>query len=110
MDTNSDYKSRIKEKLKAVNFSDGIDKEEAITLAQNYLIEKGYDKDINVLRIHEVTDTHYIYGNKFWFISFSAKLKVKIKQFLLWNNLWEAVLVDRQTGVVQYIGGPGTDL
>ncbi len=44
-------KAVYKENLQLVNFSDGINEEEAVIIAQNYLINNNLTKDCNIYRV-----------------------------------------------------------
>gem|GEM_PF-3403422 len=105
MGENRDIKITIKEKLASVNLSDGVDKEEAIVIAQNYLIDNGLDALLDVSKVRKTDDQKSPWGIEDWLISFSTTSKARRQQGLKWGSL----LVNKKTGVVKYLG-EGPDL
>lgn len=96
-----DYKTQLKEKLKQVDIADGVNKEEAIIIAQNYLIDNGLD-NLLVISKPKIEEKHH-YGDNYWCISFPTNSKVKWTQGLKWG----VALVDKKTGKGEYTGeGP----
>jgi hypothetical protein len=59
----------FKDELLDVNFNDGISKEEAITLAKKYLIEKGYTNKWSLKDPY----AYYNQPTKEWFVEFGSK-------------------------------------
>lgn len=109
-----DYKTVIREKLKQVDISDGVSEEEAILLAQNYMINQKEDFSRNfVLSKPKVVEVNLndpmfrkldntIYKEN-WVISFPATLEFKLKTGLKWCEMF----VNKKTGQVRYSGeGP----
>lgn len=95
-----DYKIQIKEKYNQIDLSDGVSKEEAIIIAQNYLIEEGLDKICDISTGEVIGD---LYNNpEYWHVSFSTTQKVKRQQGLKWASVY----VHKKTGEVKY-GGEG---
>lgn len=95
-----DYKSQIKEKYKNINLSDGVDQEEAIIIAQNYLIDEGLN---NILVISKPDVENYDAKEGYWLVSFPTTIKVRWTQGLKWGS----ALVDKKSGKVIYRGeGP----
>jgi len=100
MGVNLNYKEQIKEKYKNIDLSDGVSKEEAIIIAQNYLIGEELDKICDIATGEVVGD---MYNNPgYWHVSFSATHKVKREQGLKWASVY----VNKRTGEVKY-GGEG---
>ncbi|MDP3722678.1 MAG: hypothetical protein Q8R91_04175 [Candidatus Omnitrophota bacterium] len=98
------YRSR----LKAVDPSDGINKEEAIIIAQNHLIEGGADKEV-ALSKPSVEDSRFTVDGAghplppCWEVHFNATWKVRLESGLKWVR----VLVDKKTGQIKVSGwGP----
>lgn len=93
-------KSNIKARLKEIDISKGVNKEEAIIIAQNYLIEKGLD---NMYLIHTAKVMNDAYNKPdYWCIQISTTPKVALVQGLKWG----CVFVNKQTSDVKY-GGEG---
>jgi hypothetical protein len=95
-------------KLKAVDSSDGISKEEAIIIAQNNLIDDGTDKEVS-LSSPSVKDSHFTVNGAghplppCWEVRFNATWKVRLESGLKWVR----VLIDKKTGQVKSSGwGP----
>jgi hypothetical protein len=88
--------SYYKEKLTKVDFSDGINKEEAIIIAQNYLIDKGIDKDC-VIDKPKVTEKQWWIPKGCWEVRFKASFEVKTKQGLEWFSVY----VNKTTGKIK---------
>lgn len=100
----SDY-HYYKEKLKEINKSDGISREEAIIIAQNYAIEQGLDKDYIITN---PTVKDFTSSND-WEITFKATYGESIKQGGIFGSIvrwWICVHLDKRTGVVKSMGGP----
>lgn len=110
----SNYRAQIKEKYKKVDLSDGVSKEEAIIIAQNYMVEqkeafwrvyklsrpKVVDVDLNDPIFRKLDSAIY---KENWVISFPTTLKFRWKTGLKWNTIY----VNKTTGKVQYAGeGP----
>ena len=94
-----DYKAVIKEKLKEVDIADGVSKEEAIILAQNYLLSENLDKILIVSKPHV---KNYPFKENFWHVSFPTTFELKLR-----GLKWGSALVDKKIGKVEYIGeGP----
>ena len=96
-----DYKIQIKEKLKEVDFSDGVSKEEAIIIAQNYLLEKKVKlENMNFIK-PKVGESDLIKGC--WAVVFAARFKFKMESGLQWF----IIDVDKKTGEIKTWGwGP----
>jgi hypothetical protein len=100
-DAMGERKPSHKKSLSEVNLSDGVDKEEAIILAQNYLVNTGRD-DFLITSKPKVFEKH-AYGANYWRVTFPTTPKVQREQGLEWG----ALIVDKETGKVQYLGeGP----
>lgn len=100
MGETSDYKTRIKAKLRNIDISDGVNQKEAIIIAQNYLIDEGLDKICAISTGKVVGD---LYNNpEYWHVSFSTTQNVKWKQGLKWASVY----VSKKTGEAKY-GGEG---
>lgn len=102
-----DYKAVIQEKFKQLDLSDGVSKEEAIIIAQNYLIEQELDKKY-VLRKPEVDERDF--GTE-WVITFNATYWESIKQANIFGltgimKWWISVDIDKKTGKIESVGGP----
>ena len=91
----------IREKLKNIDFSDGINKEEAIIITQNYLIDKGFKlENIDVLK--PTVDQSGLYDDC-WVVIFNASFHVRHGQGLKWYSLD----IDKKLGEVRVEGwGP----
>lgn len=95
-----DYRTQIKEKVKQIDFSNGVSKEDAIVIAQNYLIEEKLDEMCVISKAEVIGD---LYRNpEYWHVSFPTTLRVKLKQGLKWLSVY----VHKTTGKVKY-GGEG---
>lgn len=109
MEERSDYKAEIKEKYRQINLSDGVSKEEAIIIAQNYLIDEGLDKNY-IISKPTVEDFEFSQWNE-WRIIFKAKYGESIKQANIFGLLgifkwWISVNVHKKTGEIKSVGGP----
>lgn len=95
-----DYRIQIKDKFSQLDLSDGVSKEEAVVIAQNYLIEKGIDKDCNILK-PEVKESKLV--DNCWAVGFNAAARVRSESGLEWF----ALHIDRNTGEIKGQGwGP----
>ncbi len=95
-----DYKAEIKSRLKTINISDGVNREEAKILAQNYLIDNNLD---NLLIISKPSIEFDRRRKDSWLITFPTTREVRLKQGLSWGS----VLINKRTGEVKYLGeGP----
>lgn len=89
----------IKSKMNMIDFSKQITKEEAIIIAQNYMIGKGCD--VGSAKIFGEHDSFL--SDKSWHITFNTSLKVRWQTGLKWDT----VDVDKKTGQVVGTGsGP----
>jgi hypothetical protein len=96
-----------KEKLKGVDRSDGISRQEAIIIAQNYLIEEGWDKDYIITR---PTVEELDFGTE-WEVIFKATYSESIRRANIFGLVgifkwWICVHIDKKTGEVITVGGP----
>ena len=95
-----DYKAEIKSRLKTINISDWVNREEAKILAQNYLIDNNLD---NLLIISKPSIEFDRRRKDSWLITFPTTREVRLKQGLSWGS----VLINKRTGEVKYLGeGP----
>lgn len=97
-----DYKAEIREKFKNVRLSDGANKEEAIIIAQNYMIneENDFCKNFNILKPTVEEDPKF---PEDWIVGFPTTAAFRLKTGLEWN----AMYVNKKTGEVIYSGeGP----
>lgn len=104
-----DYKTEIKEKYKQLNLSDGVSKEEAIVIAQNYMIDEGLDKSYVILK-PAVEDFEFNQWNE-WRIIFKATYGESIKQANVFGLLgifkwWISLNIHKKTGEIKSVGGP----
>ncbi len=95
----------LKNKLDSVDSLNGVNKEEAILIAQNYLIEEGLDKGY-VIRKPSVKD----YGAE-WEVVFNATYAESMKKANIFGALgifkwWISVGVNKGNGAVTSVGGP----
>ena len=95
-------------KLKSVDPSNGISKEEAMIIAQNDLIDDGTDK-FCALSKPSIGDSRFTVDGTghtlppCWEVHFNATLKMRLKSGLRWFR----VLIDKKTGQVESSGwGP----
>lgn len=97
-----DYKAEIREKFKNIRLSDGVNKKEAIIIAQNYMINEGSEfcKNFNILNPTVEEDPMF---PEDWIVGFPTTLKFRLKTSLKWN----AMFINKKTGLVKYSGeGP----
>lgn len=84
-------------KISEIDISDGVDKEEAIFLAKNYLIESGNDQNCHLdnpsIRSNEL-DNH-----SSWIVAFRTVLKKRLKQGFFWYDIY----VDKNTGQIKTV-------
>ena len=71
--TNKVTPETIDEKCHDIGYSDGIDKDEAILLAQQYLIRNGLNADFDVSKIIKVDEGDWDEDHNVWVIYFGAK-------------------------------------
>ncbi|MBU1121610.1 MAG: hypothetical protein KKF54_02795 [Candidatus Omnitrophica bacterium] len=97
-----DYRLQIKEKFKNIDLSDGVNKEEAIIIAQNYIITSNKDKifDLKSAKIFGENDPYW--PSTSWHISFNIISRDWRRRGLKWGTFH----VDKKTGVTKY-GGEG---
>ncbi len=95
--------------LQRINLSDGVSKEEAIIIAQNYLLDVG-EKGCALSR-PSVKDSSFTRDGEgrplapCWEVKFPTTWAVRFKQGLF----WVAVHIDKKTGKVR-VAGAGPDL
>ena len=96
-----DYREEIKEKLRDVDIHDGINKEEAIIIAQNDIISNNIgDSKLNIHK-PKVVESQLVEGC--WRVIFKARFSVKMKNWLFWY----VVEVDKKSGEIKSHGwGP----
>jgi hypothetical protein len=99
-----DYKTEIKEKFKQIDLSDGVSKEEAIIIAQNYvitMIEEGneYCRKLVILKA-KLLGEHVTSEGKKWEVSFPIR-----RGFNLFSPKEFSIFVNQKTGRVT-VGGP----
>ena len=104
-----DYRTGIQEKYRQLNLSDGVSKEEAIIIAQNYMIQKGLDKNY-IISKPTVEDFEFSQWNE-WRVIFKARYGESIKQANIFGLLgifkwWISVNVHKKTGEIKSLGGP----
>ena len=88
---------QIMQSAQQTNTSDGVDRQEAIVLAQDYLIEKGLDAQHSVYRVGEVTKE----GNT-WFVQFNSGIARGASQNRQFDFVAPiTVKVDASTGMVK---------
>lgn len=97
-----DYKAQIKEKYKKIDLADGVSKEEAIIIAQNYLLETEWGKSCNLKSAEVFGENDPYWDKNSWHISFKLTFKERLKSGLKWTVL----NVDKRTGKVT-AGGEG---
>ncbi|MCA9404367.1 MAG: hypothetical protein KC897_11335 [Candidatus Omnitrophica bacterium] len=82
-------------KAKAVNISDGIDRNEAVLLAQRHVILTGLDQDVSVWHVAEVK---FLADENTWHVFFRTGLDNKVGD-RRWEKIDEvAVAVNAETG------------
>ena len=102
--TPEQYKAR----LKTVDLSDGVSKEEAIIIAQNHLIDGGADKEVSLSRPSVKNSDFTLDGAGHplppcWEVRFNATWKVRLESGLKWYE----VHIDKKTGQIKSSGwGP----
>lgn len=102
-----DYKVEIQEKYRQIDLSDDVSQEEAIIIAQNYMIEERLDKSYAIARpaVEELD-----FGNK-WEVIFKATYGESIKKANIFGLMgvfkwWICVHIDKKTGKITGVGGP----
>lgn len=97
-----DYNS-YKEKLKEVNISDGVSEEEAIILAQNYIVNDEELKTMCLVHKPKIDERRLSEG--YWRIQFPLRWKYGVG----WLRRWVIFYVNIRTGEVKE-GGQTPDL
>jgi len=94
------YVTQIKAKMKQVDVSDGVSKEEAVIIAQNDMIDDdGADKVY--LNKPDVKESGLVDGC--WYVGFDTRFKVRVKTGLEWYGIH----IDKKTGEIKGRGwGP----
>ena len=86
--------------LQRIDLSDGVSEEEAVIIAQNYLLENGY-KDGYIISSPSVGTSSLIDGC--WVVEFPTTFSVRLQQGLKWLRAH----VDKKTGQIKSSGwGP----
>lgn len=94
-----DFREVIKERLKEVDVSDGVSKDEAIIIAQNYMMDKNCD--LKSAKIFGEDDPYW--PKDCWHVEFKATFIESFKSGLKWAT----VSVDKKTGEIRGSGaGP----
>ncbi len=103
MEKYSQFTSQVKESFKNINLADGINKEEAIAIAQYDLIkgdDEGKDWKLNI-RKPRVEESRLVKGC--WAVIFDANLKMRMQSGLKWYTFH----IDKNTGEIKVQGwGP----
>lgn len=104
----SDYKVEIREKYRQLDLSNGVTKEEAIIIAQNYILKEGLDKSYIITKF---SVEEWGLRDELWRIVFKATYAESIKQGNIFGFLgvfkwWISVSVDKKTGEIKSVGGP----
>jgi len=102
-----DYKTEIQEKYRQLNLSDGVSKEEAIIIAQNYMIEEGFDRRY-ILMKPNVEESGF---EKYWKVTFRATYAESVKKANIFGLIgmfkwWISIRIDKKTGEIITVGGP----
>ena len=85
-------------KLQQIDLSDGVSKEEAIIIAQNYLIDEKADGVFAITK-PRIEDSALIEGC--WAVSFSRTWREQLEH----GPLWSVVHIDKKTGKIKSSGG-----
>jgi hypothetical protein len=101
MSERPDYKTQIKEKYKKIDLSDGVSKEEAIVIAQNYLIEQGRDTTCDLRSAEIFGENDRFWDKNSWHISFNTTLGERLKTGINWITIH----IEKQTGRLACEGG-----
>ena len=96
-----DWEGKIEKQYQKINTADGISKDEASLIAQNFLIEDGFTlSQVNILK-PKVYESSLVDGC--WAVGFDASFKVRWEQGLKWYSLH----IDKKTGQIKSQGwGP----
>ena len=94
-----DYKEQIKQQFKNMDSSGGITKGDAVVIAQNYIVDKGIDKNCVITR-PKITDKGWSIPDGCWEISFKATANIRRKQGLEWFS----VFIDKSQGTIKGSG------
>lgn len=89
-----DYNTQIKEKFRRIDFSDGISKEEAIIIAQNYLLGNEWGKNCNLRSAKIFAENDSFWDKASWHIGFDLIQETRLKTGLKWT----IVNVEKKTG------------
>lgn len=89
---------QIKQNYAKLNLTDGVSREEALIIAQNFVINDSYASSSVVISSGKVMESGFkkTLGNC-WAVSFNAKLKVKRQTGLKWFTLH----IDKTTGEIK---------
>lgn len=89
---------QIKQDYAKLNLTDGVSKEEALIIAQNFVINDSYASSSVVISSGKVMESGFkkTLGNC-WAVSFNAQLKVKRQTGLKWFTLH----IDKATGEIK---------
>ena len=89
---------QIKQNYAKLNLTDGVSREEALIIAQNFVINDSYASSSVVISSGKVMESGFkkTLGNC-WAVSFNAKLKVKGQRGLKWFTLH----IDKTTGEIK---------
>jgi hypothetical protein len=88
-----------KEKLSQVDRSDGIDKEEAVVIAQNKMIETSNDKDHRISK--PIVKESKFEGTDCWFVRFNLKFEFGHIMERMLGTPWIGYYIDKTTGDIK---------
>lgn len=104
MEKNSQFTTKIKESFQKINFNDGINKDEAVLIAQNDLISDGIElNNLNIKKPQVEESGFKAQIGDCWAVIFNANLNMKAKSGLKWYTMH----IDKKTGEIKARGwGP----
>ena len=101
MGTGRAYESEIRMRAQQIKVDNGIDKEEAIILAQNQLLKDNRAKGLSLRSAEIFGENDPFWDKDTWHISFKATFPSRLKDGVKWWTLH----VNKKTGEVTYGGG-----
>ena len=101
MGTSPAYESEIRTKAEQINISDGVNRDEAIVLAQHQLLQDNRARGLSLSSADVFGENDPFWDKDTWHVSFKTKFPSRLKD----GTKWWVLNVNKETGEVTYGGG-----